>query len=622
MNSRDNGHSGALEDVRLAGGATCEAESGLAQGLRGGDARGVGRGPAPGWLRYVGVALALTVGMGLGACGANGDPGTDSTTHFWETCDADEECGAGAACICGYCTWSCDDSCAVAGAQCVNASVVIECEHPTQVCVPEAVLLQRAPSIDASVVGATTGDASVNPESEMPITSDEAGTAEPMGATTNLTTNPPTDETVTFEGTGDDTSGQDQGVATTSESAFTTDTTSTDSENGETAGLAPPLLKDYLTAGTSWDSWRGDRLQAASGCQVQAFLAESDRCSYGVGCNEHGYQVACSDAGGVWDCQCSYPEMTSLSGFVSFSTTAPDSSTACEATFQACTTPAEKYDCTVTPMSTESTEYACQWQQSCTMGSPASEAEVTDGAYTGHCTAGDGFSLCTCEGSNWDRTYVIEEVPSSEACDVARQACRAAPDPVTWQKPDCVDDVRTEGQQCQVERSCPLVAELSSQVTALSKLSSSSWCNLEGANQLCSCENDNGRLHWINAPPGGTEECVAALDVCQRSSEIEFEGGPQCRSTSGMDELGACSRKERCVSSGTFDDQLMTFIMDIEVGCSRSNDADDWSCSCTAGSRSASATRNGSVNVADACTQQLSDCRALVEFDLDAIEVP
>lgn len=622
MNSCDHARFGASVGVRSAGGAErgC-VDVRLAERVR--------RRLTAVWLRYLGVAVALMVSIGLGACGANGDPGTDSTTHFWGTCDTNEDCGSGGDCICGRCTSACDDDdeCSIGDAQCVNSSLVLECEQATQICVPESVLLAGAFLFaDASVPGATTHDASVLPNSDSSGNDVEAGTTAPTSAAATHTTNERsdmptgerTDVTATsFDGT-DVTASVDDGFQTTFES---TSAAGMPSNDGETTSVAPPLLTDYTTAGSLWSSWRGDRLQADTGCQVVAFVAEANSCSYAVGCNEHSYQVACNEFGGLWDCGCSYPEMTSLAGLTYFGTSAADSSTACEATFQACTTPAEKYDCTVTPISTESTEYSCQWQQRCTIGVGGSDAEVSDGNYTGHCTAGDGFSLCSCEGPNWDRTYVIEEVASSQACDVARQACRTAPDPVTWEKPSCVDDVRVEGDQCEVERSCPLVAELSSQVTALSKLRSSSWCTLDGANQLCSCENENGRLHWVT-PPGGTEECLSALDVCQRSSEIEFEGGPLCRSTSGMDELDACSRKERCVSSGTFDDELMTFIMDIEVGCSRSNDADDWSCSCTAGSRNVTATRNGSVNVADACSQQLSDCRPLVEFGLDAIEVP
>lgn len=83
----------------------------------------------------MGLALAMMV-CALG-CSASGDPGTDSTTHFWMSCESDSQCGNGT-CICGRCTRECDanSECSVDEARCVRLAEVLACEENVRVCAP------------------------------------------------------------------------------------------------------------------------------------------------------------------------------------------------------------------------------------------------------------------------------------------------------------------------------------------------------------------------------------------------------------------------------------------------------------------------------------------------------
>src|SRR5690348_13100018 len=59
----------------------------------------------------------------LAACSSQGDPGGDSSTHFWRDCHADEQCGTDYQCLCGHCSSACnrDADCSLLGAVCVSA---------------------------------------------------------------------------------------------------------------------------------------------------------------------------------------------------------------------------------------------------------------------------------------------------------------------------------------------------------------------------------------------------------------------------------------------------------------------------------------------------------------------
>src|SRR5688572_16434609 len=83
-------------------------------------------------------AVAATILANL-ACGSRVRGGTDGSTHFWDTCANDSECGNQSECICGRCTTECnsDDQCAGSDVVCVAASSRLDCSREGLVCAPE-----------------------------------------------------------------------------------------------------------------------------------------------------------------------------------------------------------------------------------------------------------------------------------------------------------------------------------------------------------------------------------------------------------------------------------------------------------------------------------------------------
>jgi hypothetical protein len=74
----------------------------------------------------------------VSACGANGDPGTDSSTQFWRTCGTTSDCN-GLACVCGRCSQECDEAveCEQLSQRAVCALPTEGCERPAPICMPE-----------------------------------------------------------------------------------------------------------------------------------------------------------------------------------------------------------------------------------------------------------------------------------------------------------------------------------------------------------------------------------------------------------------------------------------------------------------------------------------------------
>lgn len=134
------------------------------------------------------------------SCGSRlEERGTDSSTHFWDTCSDDAECGPGAECVCGRCTSLCewDSDCREKGTACVGASERLDCSSRALICVPDEEHTNSI-GVDASVVdvdassnGETSvmGDASVTEEAvrtEVVTTGGDVLTTEAVTPTTDL----------------------------------------------------------------------------------------------------------------------------------------------------------------------------------------------------------------------------------------------------------------------------------------------------------------------------------------------------------------------------------------------------------------------------------------------------
>ncbi len=98
------------------------------------------------------VATSLLTNL---ACGSRVSGGTDGSTHFWDTCAKDSECGSNVECICGRCTTECidDEQCSQSGTVCAPASSRLDCSRDDSICVPgdEPSPNGNDASVDASV---------------------------------------------------------------------------------------------------------------------------------------------------------------------------------------------------------------------------------------------------------------------------------------------------------------------------------------------------------------------------------------------------------------------------------------------------------------------------------------
>lgn len=110
-------------------------------------------------------SIELTAILGIVAslaCGSRIRGGTDGSTHFWDTCAEDAECGSNSECICGRCTIECtaSDQCSTGGTTCVAVANVLACTRDELVCVPNDVLPETSGGeADASVSNGAGGDA-------------------------------------------------------------------------------------------------------------------------------------------------------------------------------------------------------------------------------------------------------------------------------------------------------------------------------------------------------------------------------------------------------------------------------------------------------------------------------
>lgn len=166
--------------------------------------RGLGRKNNPSWARLLAIVAVCAAGWGFVACGAQHDPG-DSSTHFWQTCNADEECGENYQCLCGRCSESCNRpaDCSTPQAVCIAASALAECSLEGNVCATQTAIKERPDAGGATSVGtaadsndsATRSDEESIPTSEVTQNSDAADSSTVSSASTSTSSDSDPDTT-------------------------------------------------------------------------------------------------------------------------------------------------------------------------------------------------------------------------------------------------------------------------------------------------------------------------------------------------------------------------------------------------------------------------------------------
>ncbi len=124
----------------------------------------IGRTRAILWATRRCAVVLLWVGVcGMVACASKSDPGGDSATHFWETCDQDEQCGANYQCLCGRCSEYRDRNtdCSAKQAVCVAAADLPQCSIEVNLCAAQTAIDARvdAGGTDTSTQAASTSTA-------------------------------------------------------------------------------------------------------------------------------------------------------------------------------------------------------------------------------------------------------------------------------------------------------------------------------------------------------------------------------------------------------------------------------------------------------------------------------
>lgn len=577
---------------------------------------------------------ALAFGFVFLSCSADPGAGNDSTTHFWETCGADAECGSHEQCICGRCTKACeaDDNCIGADLQCVGSLPALECDPPHKVCAPTSALkVPEDQELDASLVDASPS-ASVTPETKA-----DAGIST-TGAVASETTAEISDVSTPVR----EASSQDASAAAVPMTASTDEVSSFFDQSstreptsspelssevsvGETDALAPlPTPEEkYATWGTPWWMWDGAKPEPVTGCELTRSSVDESECTARWECAEHTYDVACSKGtGDGWGCGCSYPGMPGTQGYFFSSVYTADPTTACQVGLAACTTIETERECVNQPPEYIDDYYSCEWERLCTIVTESPDIVASDSGRGGHCIDDDGFSLCWCDGPNVSRTYVVHDAIGEAACDALHGVCDADLQPQTWQQPDCVDDVQRPGETCQIQRTCPLLGELPGDITALSQLRALSQCSVNQDGELeCFCNTDFGELKWLETRPAGTERCLDALDMCQHSEDIVFDSEPVCGGAHGETKVDDCWRSIPCTTTGTYQGVELKFTTGMQLGCSQPARGGPWDCYCNAGKHSSFAEFDGPTEL-DVCAQYEPTCLPQVEFGLPVVDVP
>lgn len=592
------------------------------------------------------VFVLMTVGVC--GCNANGDPGTDSTTHFWKDCTSDSQCSNGA-CVCGRCSRECeaDAECSTFDARCVGIAEVLACEVNVRACVPTDSIARMHPTdlADASVSdefvtqapdgadassaleSVASGLSSIDASLEVPrgpVTSDATetatGTESPRGGAP-VTTGVPTSETALGPGRESANEPASSSSAAT-DAAKDSNRTLTPTDDHQDMGLdvSPEMAQAYLAA--PWWEWEPPpQVLAATSCALSSSSVVGYVVTSEWSCAERNYSVQCTDLGDHWSCICipsgelPQPE---------YDVSGSSGQAACQAAFDACTNPdAEQCSTAVNKVDPAA---SCEWESTCVLagdeGTPSVRRRPTR---KGACFEHDNYAFCSCEGPNLIHTYIVRGAVADESCTLARASCESDQAPTKWTVGECQHAVDTDTpNRCTMRRECPASSTLSDQVTALTATTTYAGCSPNGDGSItCGCGHETGGLSWTYASDDevSVATCMSVFGMCDRVAEIEFSGEPDCRGTTGIDYPSACSREQRCSQSGTVDGQQFAFETPITFACEQT-DSGDWTCSCEAGQkdvRDIAISPDGETSV---CEQGFSICRAELTFVMPPVPTP
>lgn len=578
----------------------------------------------------MGLALAMMV-CALG-CSASGDPGTDSTTHFWMSCESDSQCGNGT-CICGRCTRECDanSECSVDEARCVRLAEVLACEENVRVCAPAGMSeeKQTVDQADASLSDETVFSA---PDASTSLGSAASGVASSVDASLELPSAPGTSEaTETDVGSESSsvtaltpTSTSTNDVAPTNESSPTTNSAperSIGSASTDDTGLhvSPEMDQAYLAA--PWWMWEKQQVETATGCELSGSAETESVCEAQWSCAERDYDVHC-DFSDRWSCSCSRSDMPGLTNSFGYDVWAESGQAACQAAFDACTAPDAEH-CVDSYVNVDP-DSSCQWQTNCSVFTAEDGPLITRGTLNGYCREQDDYAFCSCPGSNSERSVIVQGAEGEDQCTLARASCEADETPTTWHLGECQPLVEIDTSKiCWLRRDCPASAPLSTQVTALAASRFNARCvtNDDGS-VTCECDNEFGGLRWTNfSGEVSLATCERAFDVCERVADIEFSGEPDCGGTTGTDYGTDCSRDQWCTQSGTVDGQEFTFETSISLGCGQTISG-DWACDCQAGPNYRPYRGVWPEGEANACEQGFAACRAELTTAMPPVPTP
>lgn len=563
----------------------------------------------------LGLARLLALGAILSGCGAQVGPGNDSTTHFWQECVTDSECGTGSSCFCGRCSTNCGgDSECDAQAVCRSAALLLDCEESDYICVHKTALPSDSFASDEPAVAS---DDPVVPLTPVAISSETEGDGTDNEASSTSETHTTSVNLAASAGTSE------AAAAPTSD---------------ETSGVSGPMLQPdpdqtYASWSVPWSRWVGTGPQAATGCQMSYTEAAPGHCRQEWQCNEHDTNVVCgSDLNGGWDCGCQFFGLSEPSTDLSFSLDAADEAAACQTAFAVCTSPEpDAAQCTMQFLPPEELEpyYECQWKDDC--GAVTSDAQSGGSLLlTGFCFPFDGYSICWCDSVSSDRSYIVTGASGNAACAATKAACTSAMEPEAWLPGECQTSAQqvSDTGECQGQLICPLTGEISPELTALTRLATwnSCWERGDGTGRTCRCSSDTGRfygeLQWLEPEPLSVALCVNTLDVCDRAEEIVFDSEPVCVASAEEAIENHCSRTSHCTNAGLFDEQELIFEAEVGVACEQSANGEPWRCSCGAGGQFDTAELEGELTSVAACDQQFAACLRDLAFNLPDQQIP
>lgn len=580
------------------------------------------------------IGLALAVMVGAWGCSASGDPGTDSTTHFWMSCEDDSECGGGT-CICGRCTRACEanSECALDDARCVRLAEVLACEVNVRVCVPvdsseekqmddqaDASLSDETGSsapdgqdASASRGGAPSGVGDVDASLELPSA---PATSVAIETDVGIESSSVTAPTPTSTSTND--------VAPTNAVVPTTNSDpdpSISSASTDDTGLdvSPDMAQAYLAA--PWWVWEAPQVLSATGCELSSSAETESVCEAQWSCAERDYDVHC-DFSDRWSCSCRRSDLLGLTNFFSYDVWSVSGQAACQAAFDACTDPDAEH-CLSSYVRVDP-DSSCQWETNCSVLAGEDGLAITRGPLNGYCSDQDGYAFCSCPGSNSDRSFIVQGAEGEELCTLARASCESDQTPTTWHLGECQPLVEIDTTDiCWLRRDCPASAPLSTQVTALAATRSNARCVTNDDDSVtCECDNELGGLRWTNfSGEVSLATCESALDVCERVADIEFTGEPVCGGTTGTDYPTGCSRDQGCSQSGTVDGQEFTFETSVSLDCGQTISG-DWMCDCQAGPNYLRYRGVWPEDEASVCEQGFAACRAELTTAMPPVPTP